>query len=82
LSVDDASQIIAALKQRFPHIVGPRKDDICYATQTARRREDAGPAMRRGDRGRFAQQLESTVAAKSAAIRSVAAYMVHKMRAN
>ncbi len=33
LSVDDASTIIAALKARFPLITGPRKDDICYATQ-------------------------------------------------
>jgi 4-hydroxy-3-methylbut-2-enyl diphosphate reductase len=33
LSVDDASSIIAALKTRFPFITGPRKDDICYATQ-------------------------------------------------
>jgi len=33
LSVDDASVIITALKQRFPHIVGPSRDDICYATQ-------------------------------------------------
>jgi 4-hydroxy-3-methylbut-2-enyl diphosphate reductase len=33
LSVDDAEVIIAALKRRFPHIVGPSKDDICYATQ-------------------------------------------------
>jgi 4-hydroxy-3-methylbut-2-enyl diphosphate reductase len=33
LSVDDASAIIAALKTRFPFITGPRKDDICYATQ-------------------------------------------------
>jgi 4-hydroxy-3-methylbut-2-enyl diphosphate reductase len=33
LSVDDASLIIAALKTRFPFITGPRKDDICYATQ-------------------------------------------------
>jgi len=33
LSVDDASIIIAALKTRFPFITGPRKDDICYATQ-------------------------------------------------
>jgi len=33
LSVDDASVIIAALKTRFPFIIGPRKDDICYATQ-------------------------------------------------
>ena len=33
LSVDDASVIIAALKTRFPFITGPKKDDICYATQ-------------------------------------------------
>jgi len=33
LSVDDANRIISRLKQRFPHIVGPPKEDICYATQ-------------------------------------------------
>ncbi len=33
LSVDDAEVIIAALKRRFPEIVGPSRDDICYATQ-------------------------------------------------
>jgi len=33
LSVDDASVVVAALKSRFPAIVGPKKDDICYATQ-------------------------------------------------
>jgi len=33
LSVDDASRIIVRLKERFPQIVGPPKDDICYATQ-------------------------------------------------
>jgi 4-hydroxy-3-methylbut-2-enyl diphosphate reductase len=33
LSIDDAEVIIAALRKRFPHIVGPSKDDICYATQ-------------------------------------------------
>jgi len=38
LSVDDASSIVAALKKRFPLITGPRKDDICYATQN---RQDA-----------------------------------------
>ncbi len=38
LSVDDAAKIIAALKQRFPDIVGPKQDDICYATQN---RQDA-----------------------------------------
>ncbi len=38
LSVDDAATIIGALKRRFPAIVGPKKDDICYATQN---RQDA-----------------------------------------
>ena len=33
LSVDDANRIINRLKQRFPKIVGPPKEDICYATQ-------------------------------------------------
>jgi 4-hydroxy-3-methylbut-2-enyl diphosphate reductase len=38
LSVDDCSQIIAALKRRFPSIAEPKKQDICYATQN---RQDA-----------------------------------------
>jgi 4-hydroxy-3-methylbut-2-en-1-yl diphosphate reductase len=38
LSVDDAALIVEALKARFPAIVGPKKDDICYATQN---RQDA-----------------------------------------
>jgi 4-hydroxy-3-methylbut-2-enyl diphosphate reductase len=38
LSVDDAAAIVAALKRRFPAILGPRRDDICYATQN---RQDA-----------------------------------------
>ena len=33
LSVDDAEVIIRALRRRFPHIAGPSRDDICYATQ-------------------------------------------------
>jgi len=38
LSVDDARAITEALRRRFPRILGPRKDDICYATQN---RQDA-----------------------------------------
>jgi 4-hydroxy-3-methylbut-2-enyl diphosphate reductase len=38
LSVDDAKVIVAALKARFPSIRGPKRDDICYATQN---RQDA-----------------------------------------
>ncbi len=42
LSVDDAAEIVAALRKRFPDIVGPKKDDICYATQN---RQDAVKAL-------------------------------------
>lgn len=42
LSVDDAAAVVTALRQRFPHVVGPRKDDICYATQN---RQDAVKAL-------------------------------------
>jgi 4-hydroxy-3-methylbut-2-enyl diphosphate reductase len=42
LSVDDAAEVVAALRRRFPAIVGPRKDDICYATQN---RQDAVKIM-------------------------------------
>ena len=42
LSVDDTNIIVTALQQRFPTIVGPKKDDICYATQN---RQDAVKAM-------------------------------------
>jgi len=38
LSVDDTSDVIDALRARFPNIIGPKKDDICYATQN---RQDA-----------------------------------------
>ena len=42
LSVDDAASIVDALRRRFPAIVGPKKDDICYATQN---RQDAVKLM-------------------------------------
>jgi len=42
LSVDDTQRVINALRDRFPHIEGPRKDDICYATQN---RQDAVKAL-------------------------------------
>ncbi|MCL2345111.1 MAG: 4-hydroxy-3-methylbut-2-enyl diphosphate reductase [Desulfobulbus sp.] len=42
LSVDDASAVIAALRARFPAIQGPKKNDICYATQN---RQDAVKAL-------------------------------------
>jgi 4-hydroxy-3-methylbut-2-en-1-yl diphosphate reductase len=42
LSVDDTAEIVAALKARFPEIVGPHKEDICYATTN---RQEAVKAM-------------------------------------
>ncbi|MGH8599389.1 MAG: 4-hydroxy-3-methylbut-2-enyl diphosphate reductase [Burkholderiales bacterium] len=44
LSVDDARAVVDALKRRFPDIVGPKRDDICYATQN---RQDAVKALAR-----------------------------------
>ncbi|MCX7673904.1 MAG: 4-hydroxy-3-methylbut-2-enyl diphosphate reductase [Thiobacillaceae bacterium] len=44
LSVDDAARVVEALRARFPAIVGPKKDDICYATQN---RQDAVKALAR-----------------------------------
>ena len=44
LSMDDARVVIDALKRRFPAIVGPKKDDICYATQN---RQDAVKTLAR-----------------------------------
>jgi len=77
LSVDDASQIVSALKKRFPKIVGPKRDDICYATQN---RQDAIKVL--------AQQCDVVIVVGSpnssnsnrlrevAANQNVAAYMV------
>jgi 4-hydroxy-3-methylbut-2-enyl diphosphate reductase len=42
LSMDDTARIIEALRERFPEIDGPRKEDICYATQN---RQDAVKAL-------------------------------------
>jgi len=42
LSMDDASLVIKALREKFPQISGPKKDDICYATQN---RQDAVRAL-------------------------------------
>jgi 4-hydroxy-3-methylbut-2-en-1-yl diphosphate reductase len=42
LSIDDCARIVTALKARFPKITGPKKDDICYATQN---RQDAVKLM-------------------------------------
>ena len=42
LSMDDTAEVIDALRERFPEIVGPKKEDICYATQN---RQDAVKGM-------------------------------------
>lgn len=47
LSVDDTSEVIDALNARFPKIIGPRKDDICYATTN--RQEAARELAQRAD---------------------------------
>ena len=48
LSVDDTSEIVAALKQKFPQVSGPKKEDICYATTN--RQEAVKAIARRCDR--------------------------------
>ncbi|MBS1210728.1 MAG: 4-hydroxy-3-methylbut-2-enyl diphosphate reductase [Proteobacteria bacterium] len=77
LSVDDAQVIVDALKARFPAIIGPKKDDICYATQN---RQDAVKFM--------TPQVEVVIVVGSqnssnsnrlrevAALRSIPAYLV------
>jgi len=45
LSMDDTALVIDALRKRFPEIRGPRKDDICYATQN---RQDAVKTLAQG----------------------------------
>jgi 4-hydroxy-3-methylbut-2-enyl diphosphate reductase len=65
LSVDDTSRIIAALRARFPNITGPKKSDICYATQN---RQDAVrdlAAGRPGAGGGLRHQLQLQPAARA-----------------
>lgn len=77
LSVDETQHIVAALKARFPAIVSPRKDDICYATQN---RQDAVKALTRecdlvivvGS----ANSSNSNRLREVAAMRNIDAYMV------
>jgi 4-hydroxy-3-methylbut-2-enyl diphosphate reductase len=77
--VDDAANIIAALKARFPAVVGPKKDDICYATQN---RQDAVKAL--AQRSDIVLVVGSPNSSNSNRLREVAqnvgvsAYMVDK----
>ncbi len=68
LSVDDAALIVAALKARFPSIVGPKKDDICYATQN---RQDAVKSL--ADRCDVVVVVGSPSSSNSNRLREVAA---------
>jgi 4-hydroxy-3-methylbut-2-en-1-yl diphosphate reductase len=79
LSMDDAAAIVQSLRGRFPDIVGPKKDDICYATQN---RQDAVKAL--------ATQVDVVIVVGSpnssnsnrlrevASLRGVPAYMVDR----
>ena len=65
LSLDDTAEIVAILKARFPAIVGPHKEDICYATTNRQEavKRVAGSG-RRHDRGGRAQQLQLAAPAR------------------
>ena len=58
LSVDDTAAIVAMLTRRFPNIVGPHKDDICYHDQPSGRREARRRRSRRHDRRRGSELLQ------------------------
>ncbi len=68
LSVDDANRIIGRLKERFPEIVGPPKEDICYATQN--RQEAVRASAREAD---FALVLGSQNSSNSQRLAELAA---------
>lgn len=67
LSVDDAAAIVSALRARYPDIVGPRKDDICYATQN---RQDA--VRRLAEKSRVVIVVGSRTSSNSNRLREVA----------
>src|SRR2546423_6614518 len=77
LSVDDAASIVDALKARFPAIIGPKKDDICYATQN---RQDAVKFMAQACDlvivGGSPNSSNSNRLREVASNRGVAAYMI------
>ena len=77
LSVDDAAEIVQALRERFPKIIGPKKDDICYATQN---RQDAVKFMaKRADLVLVVGSKNSSNSNRLrevAALRGVSAYLV------
>jgi 4-hydroxy-3-methylbut-2-enyl diphosphate reductase len=77
LSVDDANRIISRLKERFPHIAAPPKDDICYATQNrqeavSRLSEEAGLVLVLGSQNSSNSQRLAELARE----RGVRAYLI------
>ena len=58
LSVDDTARVIDALRARFPAVQGPRKDDICYATQN--RQDAVRDLARRADVGLVVGSINSS----------------------
>jgi len=70
LSVDDAAVIVDALRRHFPAIVGPKKDDICYATQN---RQDAVRAL--AENCDLVLVVGSVTSSNSNRLREVAALM-------
>ena len=65
LSVDDTAEIVAVLQERFPAIVGPHKEDICYATTNRQEAvKKVAPLVERHDRGRRAEFLQLAAAVR------------------
>ena len=59
MSVDDTAEIVEILRDRFPAIEGPAKEDICYATTNRQAAVKAvGVAQRAGHRGRRAEFIQ------------------------
>ena len=66
LSIDDTAEIVAMLKERFPNISGPHKEDICYATTNRQLAvKKVAPVVDAADRGRRAELVELAAAARS-----------------
>jgi len=70
LSIDDAEKVISVLKERFPAIIGPKRDDICYATQN---RQDAVKELARKTDVVFVVGSQSS--SNSNRLREVAEYL-------
>ena len=74
LSVDDTAEIVAALKARFPQIVGPHKEDICYATTNRQEAvKKVAPHGRGDDGGRGAELLQLPAPARGGRARRLPA---------